>query len=144
MKKIDTTESQLISGTIQNDRPDLPADYNEKMFSLANNKLAVNRDVWDRINWLTGEVLVLIGIEKVGGWEKLYRDPGDGRCWLLTYPFGELQGGGPPSLICKQFSESEIKSDFLSPAEWDAHMEQSMRDRNIKFISSKDSSEETK
>lgn len=143
MMKIDPIETQLISGKFPDDNPDLHRDYNKKMFLLANNKLIVDRDVWDRINWLTDQVLSLVGIEKVGGWEKLYRDPGDGRYWLLTYPFGELQGGGPPSLICKKLSDSEIKSGYLSPSEWDAHMKEFMRERNIRVIS-KDSSEETK
>ena len=139
MKKIEPAETELIAGKLQDGNPDSRRDYNTKLFELANNKLAVDQDVLDRINWLTDKVLVLIGIEKVGGWEKLYRDPQDGRYWLLTYPFGELQGGGPPSLICKHFSESEVKSGFLSPSEWDAHMKQSMRERNIHFITSEDS-----
>ena len=33
------------------------------------------------------------------GWEKLYRDPRDGRYWELTYPRGEMQGGGPQALL---------------------------------------------
>jgi len=32
------------------------------------------------------------------GWLALYVDPSDGRFWELTYPEGELQGGGPPEL----------------------------------------------
>ncbi len=34
------------------------------------------------------------------GWEKLYRDPADGRYWELTFPNGALQAGGPPELRC--------------------------------------------
>lgn len=33
-----------------------------------------------------------------GGWEILYRDPDDGRYWELTYPHGEMHGGGPKRL----------------------------------------------
>ena len=33
------------------------------------------------------------------GWEKLYRDPRDGRYRELTYPRSEMQGGGPQALI---------------------------------------------
>jgi hypothetical protein len=33
------------------------------------------------------------------GWEKLYLDPQDGRFWELTYPRGEMQGGGPQALL---------------------------------------------
>ena len=32
------------------------------------------------------------------GWASLYEDPSDGRFWELTYPQGELHGGGPPRL----------------------------------------------
>lgn len=32
------------------------------------------------------------------GWEKLYRDPKDGRYWEWFYPQSELHGGGPPAL----------------------------------------------
>jgi hypothetical protein len=33
-----------------------------------------------------------------GAWEILYRDPFDGRYWELTYPQGEMHGGGPKQL----------------------------------------------
>lgn len=33
-----------------------------------------------------------------GGWSRLYRDPRDGRLWELTFPQGEIHGGGPPTL----------------------------------------------
>ena len=32
------------------------------------------------------------------GWEKLYRDPRDGRYWEWYYPQSEMHGGGPPAL----------------------------------------------
>jgi Immunity protein 27 len=40
---------------------------------------------------------VTVGRES-GGWETLYRDPSDGRFWELTYPQGEMHGGGPMRL----------------------------------------------
>ena len=51
-----------------------------------------------RINVLTTSFLTLIAITR-DGWGKLYQDPRDGRCWELTYPHGEMHGGGPPSLF---------------------------------------------
>lgn len=33
------------------------------------------------------------------GWEKLYLDAHDKRLWELTYPQGEMQGGGPQALL---------------------------------------------
>lgn len=142
MKKLDPDETELTAGRFHDDYPGLRDDNNERLFRLANKMFYVYRDVWDRINWLTSEILVLVGIEKVGGWEKLYRDPYDGRFWLLTYPFGELQGGGPPSLICKPLTEAEIRSNFLSPGEWDVHMKEYMRERGIRFVSHDKPSEE--
>ncbi|NNN05344.1 MAG: hypothetical protein HKL90_05545 [Elusimicrobia bacterium] len=92
------------------------------------------REILERITWLTNGELVLIGVEKTAGWDKLYRDPGDGRLWLLTFPSGELQGGGPPKLTAARLDESEISGEFISPAEWDARMEKYMRDNNIRVI----------
>jgi hypothetical protein len=48
-----------------------------------------------RIEWLTSESLVRVAAT---GWTTLYRDLQDGRLWELTYPRGELHGGGPPRL----------------------------------------------
>jgi hypothetical protein len=36
---------------------------------------------------------------ETGGWDVLYRDASDGRFWELTYPQGEMHGGGPMRLI---------------------------------------------
>ena len=44
------------------------------------------------------------------GWEKLYRDPKDGRLWEESYPQGELQGGGPPQL--KYLTEEEARKKY--------------------------------
>lgn len=53
-----------------------------------------------RIEWLVGEYLIKIAISpQWGDWEVLYADPSDGRYWELTYPKGELHGGGPPQLM---------------------------------------------
>ncbi|MCK5943232.1 MAG: hypothetical protein KAI24_14730 [Planctomycetes bacterium] len=48
-----------------------------------------------RINWLVGHRLQRVA---TGDWCVLYRDPGDGRLWELTWPQGQMQGGGPPQL----------------------------------------------
>jgi hypothetical protein len=50
-----------------------------------------------RIGWLCASRLVLLGTDS-SGWDKLYRDPQDGRLWELTYPMSDLHGGGPPLL----------------------------------------------
>jgi len=50
-----------------------------------------------RIGELTSTHLKEVGRSE-DGWASLYKDPGDGRFWELTYPQGELHGGGPPRL----------------------------------------------
>jgi hypothetical protein len=55
--------------------------------------------VSDRIFALTKSHLIEVG-KNSSGWNILYRDPGDGRLWELTYPQGDLHGGGPPHLNC--------------------------------------------
>jgi|tagenome__1003787_1003787.scaffolds.fasta_scaffold20946298_2 hypothetical protein len=32
------------------------------------------------------------------GWESLYREPETGEFWEVTYPHGEMHGGGPREL----------------------------------------------
>ena len=60
----------------------------------------------ERIEWL-----IKVHLQRVagGGWETLYRDPSDGRFWELTYPRGEMHGGGPRQLIQISVSEAEVK-----------------------------------
>jgi hypothetical protein len=53
--------------------------------------------VTGRIYDLITHELVEVGVGDEG-WSKLYRDPGDGRYWELTYPESEYHGGGPPML----------------------------------------------
>lgn len=43
------------------------------------------------------------------GWSTLYRDPTDSRLWELTYPQGELHGGGPPTLRVMQGDAAKEK-----------------------------------
>jgi Immunity protein 27 len=52
-----------------------------------------------RIDELITHDLLKIAISpECGVWETLYRDPNDGRYWELTYPHGEMHGGGPRRL----------------------------------------------
>ena len=62
----------------------------------------------DRIDYLLNHVLQKIG-QDASGWSVLFRDPGDGRYWELTYPQGHIQGGGPPALKCLSLSQVESK-----------------------------------
>lgn len=50
-----------------------------------------------RIETLRDSYLVELA-HGTSGWNTLYRDPEDGRLWELSYPQGELHGGGPPQL----------------------------------------------
>jgi hypothetical protein len=46
------------------------------------------------------------------GWESLYEDPTDGRYWELTFPHGEMHGGGPPEL---RYIDKVIAAEKYSP-----------------------------
>ena len=61
-----------------------------------------------RIDWLIAEKLERIANDS-SGWETLYRDPRDGRLWELTYPRGEMHGGGPRRLHVLSQEEAAAK-----------------------------------
>jgi hypothetical protein len=67
-------------------------------WQLVGAKVVAN-EACQRIDLLTSEYLKHIATDP-SGWDKLYRDPDDGRYWELIYPQGEMHGGGPPRLIC--------------------------------------------
>lgn len=68
-------------------------------------------DVCRRVEWLVSNDLRKIASSPVwGDWEQLFQDPADGRYWELTYPHGDLQGGGPPQL--KWITEKEAKVKY--------------------------------
>jgi hypothetical protein len=61
-----------------------------------------------RIEWLINNQFKKIGIDKTG-WDVLYVDPIDNRLWELIYPESDMQGGGPPTLICISKDEAREK-----------------------------------
>jgi hypothetical protein len=61
-----------------------------------------------RIEWLITQKLERIA-NNWSGWETLYRDPPDGRLWELTYPKGDMQGGGPRHLHVLSRDEAAAK-----------------------------------
>jgi hypothetical protein len=72
----------------------------------------VNDEVSERIHWLTLEVLEQLAFgPESGGWDTLFRDPGDGRLWERTYPHSEVHGGGPPqlSVVDPAFAERKYR-----------------------------------
>ncbi len=66
-------------------------------------------DSCERIEWLISKVLKKIATDK-SGWEMLYKDPKDNRLWLMYFPQGEMQAGGPPSL--RLIIKDEVKLKF--------------------------------
>jgi hypothetical protein len=77
---------------------------------IVEDERVVSDDVGKRVKWLVGSRLKhLAG----SGWEILYQDPSDGRLWLLTYPNGDWQGGGPAQLIA--ISHEDATSKFGVP-----------------------------
>ena len=57
----------------------------------------VEDEVAKRIRSLVADSLAKVATDQ-SGWTSLYRDPSDNRLWELTYPHGEMHGGGPPTL----------------------------------------------
>lgn len=69
--------------------------------------------VCQRIEWLTGQQLRKVASSpQWGDWEILYQDPDDGRFWELTYPQGDLQGGGPPQLQTISAPAARVKYEL--------------------------------
>ena len=74
---------------------------------------AVADDVCKRILVLTKSHLVELSRD-ASGWNVLYGDPSDERHWELTYPQGELHGGGPPQL--RSLTAEEAKQKYGAQA----------------------------
>jgi hypothetical protein len=55
--------------------------------------------------------------EREGGWAVLFQDPTDGVFWELTYPQGEMHGGGPPTLTEHLADEVQALYGRLPPQE---------------------------
>ena len=61
-----------------------------------------------RIESLITNYLVKIS-EDDSGWDKLFQDPEDKRYWELSYPEGEMHGGGAPLLINLSLQKAKEK-----------------------------------
>jgi hypothetical protein len=83
---------------------------------LVGNWLVVEGKVIGDITCRRIDILISDYLEKVagGGWETLYRDPQDNRYWELTYPQGEMHGGGPPRLIHLPSSVAKEKYKIIN------------------------------
>jgi hypothetical protein len=66
-----------------------------------------------RIQRLTESYLQKVATD-ASGWDCLYRDPRDGRLWERLYLHSEMNGGGPPSLVC--VDEEDVRSKYSLPA----------------------------
>lgn len=75
---------------------------------LATTEGAVGDEVTKRIRALVENQLAFVA-DSSDGWDRLYRDPGDGRYWEETYPEGGLQGGGPPRLATVDVEEAKAR-----------------------------------
>jgi len=70
----------------------------------------VGNAVCNRIDHLISHYLLKVA---GGGWETLYQDPYDKRYWELTYPQGEMHGGGPPRLRHLPTAEAKAKYHII-------------------------------
>jgi hypothetical protein len=66
-----------------------------------------------RIHELIATHLLYLAVDQ-SGWQKLYQDPIDERYWELTFPQGELQGGGPAELRCIDKKDALKKYSLIS------------------------------
>jgi hypothetical protein len=67
-------------------------------------------DISERIYHLIKHYLENVAVsEESGGWDILYKDPGDGRYWECSYPHSELHGGGPPQLTVLTVEQVKTK-----------------------------------
>ena len=64
--------------------------------------------VWERIDLLTEESLLLLATDE-NGRDKLFRDPSDGRLWELTRVAPQMKDGGPPLLSAIGLPEATHK-----------------------------------
>jgi hypothetical protein len=64
-----------------------------------------------RIESLLENYLKLVA-RNSSGWDALFSDPNDGRFWELTFPFSEMQGGGPPCLTAISLEEARGRYSF--------------------------------
>ena|SRR5579862_2303945 len=69
----------------------------------------VDDETEQRINRLLESSLERIAATS-GRWDILYRDRRDGRLWELTYPHGEMHGGGPKQL--RRLTKQEARAKY--------------------------------
>jgi hypothetical protein len=78
----------------------------EGKWLYVNNK-CIEDEVCIKIQHMIQDELILMHSHDI--WEKLYYDPEQCEYWELTYPFGEMQGGGPPELTQVSFQYAQEK-----------------------------------
>ncbi|MVZ65370.1 hypothetical protein GQF61_05845 [Sphingobacterium sp. DK4209] len=69
-------------------------------------------DVSNRIFFLVENYLIEINVDS-SGWNRLYKDPRDGRYWELFFSNSELQGGGAPTLRYLIKEEAIMKYNLI-------------------------------
>lgn len=69
-------------------------------------------DVSNRVFSLVENYLTEVRVDS-SGWNRLFKDPRDGRYWELFYSNGELQGGGAPTLKYLLKEEVIIKYNLI-------------------------------
>jgi hypothetical protein len=80
-----------------------------EQWEFVNNKM-ISNEQGKRIEWLRKNYLTKIATDE-SGWLVIYQDPNDKRYWELSYPNGEMQGGGPKLL--KVIPKEEAMSKYI-------------------------------
>jgi len=88
---------------IEADETELKGNWIEK------DEQVIEDETCKRINYLIDEVLTYLSTDS-SGWEKLFKDPADGRLWELTHPNSDWHGGGPKVLVL--ISAQDAKSKY--------------------------------
>jgi hypothetical protein len=96
MKEIEENEDKIISKVILN--KDGKVDGDENMY---------------RVYWLIEQSLIFIAYSKENsGWETLFFEPNTKTYWERVFLNGDMQGGGPPSLLKIAEEDAHNKYEF--------------------------------
>jgi len=93
-----------------------PVDELREIWSVSDGKVVVEGDS-AIIKDLLASKLDKIKVDW-SGWFTLYRHRESGQLWELSYPMGEMHGGGPRLLRCLQINDENEWETPPRPKNW--------------------------